>query len=100
MLELGNFNFQPFKQTIKLPYKLYYSSRTLLMCNYDNVESMTELRPYEGRIYQLDASPATHDTYACRICGYMVDIPKDEGLPDDFSCPLCKHGKEEFVKME
>lgn len=94
------FNFQPFKQTIKLPDKLYYSSRTLLMCNYDNVESMTELRPYEGRIYQLDASPATHDTYACRICGYMVDIPKDEGLPDDFSCPLCKHGKEEFVKME
>ena len=31
--------------------------------------------------------------YVCRICGYFHE---GEELPDDFVCPLCKHGKEDF----
>ncbi len=34
--------------------------------------------------------------YVCKICGYVYE---GEPLPDDFVCPLCKHGAEDFEKL-
>ncbi len=34
--------------------------------------------------------------YVCKICGY---VHEGDELPDDFICPLCKHGAEDFVKL-
>jgi rubrerythrin len=31
--------------------------------------------------------------WVCRICGYIYE---GEELPDDFVCPLCKHGAADF----
>ena len=31
--------------------------------------------------------------YVCKICGYVYE---GESLPDDFICPLCKHGAADF----
>ena len=31
--------------------------------------------------------------YVCRICGYLYE---GETLPEDFICPLCKHGASDF----
>lgn len=33
--------------------------------------------------------------YVCKICGYFHE---GETLPDDFICPLCKHGAADFEK--
>lgn len=53
---------------------------------------------------------AAMDKYACVICSYVYDpllgdpendIPPDtpfEKLPDDWVCPVCGAGKEEFEK--
>ena len=35
--------------------------------------------------------------YVCTVCGYVHD---EEEIPDDFECPLCKHGREAFVPIE
>lgn len=35
--------------------------------------------------------------YVCKICGYIYE---GETLPDDFICPLCKHGASDFEKIE
>lgn len=35
--------------------------------------------------------------YVCKICGYVYE---GDTLPEDFVCPLCKHGAADFVKME
>lgn len=41
--------------------------------------------------------PTTEKTgYVCKICGYVYE---GDTLPDDFVCPLCKHGAEDFEKM-
>ena len=32
--------------------------------------------------------------YRCEVCGYFVEGSE---LPDDYVCPLCKHGKDDFV---
>ena len=34
--------------------------------------------------------------YVCKICGYVYE---GENLPDDFVCPLCKHGASDFEKI-
>ena len=34
--------------------------------------------------------------YVCKICGYVYE---GEPLPDDYVCPLCKHGAADFEKI-
>ena len=39
--------------------------------------------------------------YVCDVCGYVYDPEEKNGvafedLPDDFVCPLCGVGKEDF----
>ena len=50
--------------------------------------------------------------YACEVCGYIYDPAKGdpdggiepgtsfEELPDDWECPICAVGKEEFTPVE
>ena len=35
--------------------------------------------------------------YVCKICGYVYE---GEPLPDDFICPLCKHGAADFEEIK
>ena len=35
--------------------------------------------------------------WRCRICGYIYE---GDILPDDFICPICKHGAEDFERIE
>lgn len=39
--------------------------------------------------------------YVCKICGYVYDgdVPFEE-LPDDWVCPLCGAGKDQFEKID
>ena len=34
--------------------------------------------------------------YVCKVCGYIYE---GENLPEDFVCPLCKHGASDFEKI-
>ena len=34
--------------------------------------------------------------YVCKICGYVYD---GDPLPEDFVCPICKHGAVDFEKL-
>jgi rubredoxin len=42
--------------------------------------------------------------YICSVCGYIYDEEKEgvkfEDLPDDFECPDCGVGKEDFEVYE
>lgn len=52
------------------------------------------------------------DKYECKICGYIYDPAKGdpdngvapntafENLPDDWVCPICGAGKEDFEKVK
>ena len=39
--------------------------------------------------------------YVCNVCGYEYDgdIPFEQ-LPDDYVCPLCGVGKDQFSKQD
>ncbi len=38
-------------------------------------------------------APEQKECWVCRVCGYVYEGTE---MPDDFVCPLCKHGKEDF----
>ena len=38
-------------------------------------------------------APEQKECWVCKVCGYVYEGSE---LPDDFTCPLCKHGKEDF----
>ena len=38
-------------------------------------------------------APEQKEAWVCKVCGYVHEGAE---LPDDFTCPLCKHGKEDF----
>ena len=63
-----------------------------------SVESMTYAY-YHKRVKpkpEVKANKASKG-YVCTVCGYVHD---EEEIPDDFECPLCKHGREAFVPIE
>ena len=37
--------------------------------------------------------------FACKICGFVVEY-EGEDLPKDFLCPICKHPKSDFEKID
>ncbi len=51
--------------------------------------------------YQADIkpkpAPVKKRSWVCSICGYIYE---GDELPDDFLCPLCSHGKEDFQLVE
>lgn len=50
--------------------------------------------------YHANTKPKPASTekkgYRCEICGYVYE---GENLPDDFICPICKHGVSDFVEI-
>ena len=51
---------------------------------------------YQSDIKQKPA-PLKKKGWVCTVCGYVYE---GDEVPDDFLCPLCKHGKEDFVPVD
>lgn len=51
--------------------------------------------------YQSNVKPAPKTEgkkgYVCKVCGYVYE---GETLPEDYVCPLCKHGASDFEKIK
>ena len=50
--------------------------------------------------YQTNVKPkpeAKKTGYVCKVCGYVYE---GEELPEDFICPLCKHGASDFEPLK
>ncbi len=60
-----------------------------------NVETMT----YTYYQNNVKPKPETENKkgFVCKVCGYVYE---GDELPDDFVCPLCKHGAADFEPIE
>ena len=63
------------------------------------VISQTETMTYTYYQNNVKPKPETEGKkgYVCKICGYVYE---GDELPDDFICPLCKHGVADFEPIE
>ncbi len=64
-----------------------------------NVISNKETMTYSYYHANVKPKPQTEGKkgYVCKICGYVYD---GAPLPEDFICPLCKHGAEDFEEIK
>ncbi len=60
-----------------------------------NAETMTYSYYYDS----VKPKPETEGKkgYVCKVCGYIYE---GDELPDDFICPLCKHGAADFEPIK
>ena len=76
----------------------------------DNAINADSIAPIGGRLglvlsgggakglYHIGVIRALEDvtSWKCTICGYIYE---GDTLPEDFICPLCKHGAADFSKL-
>ncbi|MCR5669736.1 MAG: flavin reductase [Butyrivibrio sp.] len=60
-------------------------------CTYEYYQSNIKPKPQP-----VGETPKGETIWRCMICGYEY---VGEELPDDFICPICKHGKDDFEKI-
>ncbi len=63
------------------------------------VISKTETMTYSYYQSNIKPKPETEGKkgYVCKICGYVYE---GDTLPEDYVCPLCKHGTADFEKVK
>ncbi len=63
------------------------------------VFSNTETMTYDYYHKNVKPRPATEGKkgFVCKICGYVYE---GDELPDDYICPLCKHGAADFEPIK
>ena len=63
----------------------------------DKIINETESLTYDYYLKNIKPKPVEKisNSYICKICGYIYE---GEELPQDFICPICKHGSEVFEK--
>ncbi len=73
----------------------------MFICSVEEARVLSDVETMTYAYYHANVKPkpATENKkgYVCKICGYVYE---GEPLPDDFICPLCKHGAADFEKIQ
>ena len=71
----------------------------MFICTVTECNTLSDAYSITYAYYQKDVKPAPKAVkgYVCKICGYVYE---GEDLPDDFICPLCKHGAADFEPIK
>lgn len=84
----------------KVVQKMDLGSHTLFLADVTDGELVSGQNPVTYAYYQNNIKPQPEKTekkgWRCKICGYIYE---GEFLPEDFICPICKHGAADFEKI-
>ncbi len=73
----------------------------MFICTVEESEVVSDVETMTYSYYHSNVKPKPQPQkksgYVCKICGYVYE---GDPLPDDFVCPLCKHGASDFEKIE
>ncbi len=87
--------------SLKVEQYIDLDTHGMFICSVTEARVISD-RPTMTYTYYQDhvkPKPATEGKtgYVCKICGYVYE---GEPLPEDFICPLCKHGAADFEKIQ
>ena len=91
--------------SLKVEKEVDLGSHTLFICEPTFMTVLSDSPSCTYEYYQSDikpkpqpvgTTPKGETVWKCLICGYEY---VGEDLPDDFICPICKHGKDDFEKL-
>lgn len=84
----------------QLVHSVDLGSHTLFIAEVTDMQVLSDAPSCTYAYYQSDIKPkpqaAKKTGWVCTVCGHVYE---GETLPDDYICPLCKHGKEDFQPL-
>ena len=73
----------------------------MFICTVTEAQVLSNKETMTYTYYQKNVKPRpkteSKKGYVCKVCGYIYE---GEELPEDFVCPLCKHGAADFEKIQ
>lgn len=87
--------------SLKVADEIDLGTHGMFICEVTEARVMSKAETMTYSYYQTNVKPkpetAGKKGWVCKVCGYVYD---GEELPDDFICPLCKHGAADFERIE
>ena len=80
----------------KVINQLDLQTHVMFICDVTQCVKLSDKETMTYTYYHKNVKPKPETEkkgYVCKICGYVYE---GEELPDDYICPLCKHGVQDF----
>ena len=87
--------------SLKVEQYVDLDTHGMFICSVTEARVMNDRETMTYTYYQNNVKPKP-DTegkkgFVCKVCGYVYE---GDELPDDFICPLCKHGAADFEPIQ
>ncbi|MBQ3333961.1 MAG: flavin reductase, partial [Thermoguttaceae bacterium] len=86
--------------SLKVEQVIDLDTHGMFICSVTEVSFLSDKETMTYNYYQQHVKPRPKTEgkkgWVCKICGY---VHEGEELPDDFICPLCKHGAADFERI-
>ena len=83
--------------SLKVEQYVDLDTHGMFICSITESRVISDARTMTYTYYQNNVKPKPKTEgkkgYVCKICGYVYE---GDTLPEDFICPLCKHGASDF----
>lgn len=83
--------------SLKVEQYVDLGTHGMFICSVTEARVMNDLDTMTYTYYQKNVKPKPETDgkkgFVCKVCGYIYE---GDELPDDFICPLCKHGAADF----
>ena len=87
--------------SLKVEQYVDLDTHGMFICSISESRVISDRETMTYTYYQNNVKPKPKTDgksgYVCKICGYVYE---GEELPEDFVCPLCKHGAADFEKIQ
>ncbi len=87
--------------SLKVEQYLDLETHGMFICSVEEARVMSDRDTMTYTYYQNNVKPKPQTEgkkgFVCKVCGYIYE---GDVLPDDFVCPLCKHGAADFEPIQ
>ena len=87
--------------SLKVEQYVDLGSHGMFICSVTEARVMSDKDTMTYTYYQSHVKPKPQTEgkkgFVCKVCGYIYE---GDVLPDDFICPLCKHGVIDFEPIQ
>jgi rubredoxin len=87
--------------SLKVEQYIDLDTHGMFICSVTEARVISDAETMTYTYYQNNVKPKPQTEgkkgYVCKICGYVYE---GDELPEDFVCPLCKHGAADFEPLK
>lgn len=87
--------------SLKVEQYIDLDTHGMFICSVTEAKTLSDKETMTYTYYQENVKPRPETEgkkgFVCKICGYIYE---GDTLPEDFICPLCKHGAADFEEIK